>query len=201
MLKTILSKARRFSLGLTLCHDGPRRSPCYPRRTARRPSGLPPTITAIWCYSATRWGMTVARHPCPAGGHRGACGANFGDSSIDVFWRSDSPMVGGAEASTAITPTMARSQAVFQLPVGATVLYARLYWQGQRVAGSDQVQFERPNVFSRTLARDTVRGTQTALNGNGRTMFSSTADVTALLQQYGPGAYRVGFCSKRAFKT
>jgi len=201
MLKTILSKARRFSLGLTLATTALVAAPLLPQahgaQTVR--------FTTDDHGDMVLFGNTLGHDcgpgiPAPLVGTVGACGANFGDSSIDVFWRSDSPMVGGAEASTAITPTMARSQAVFQLPVGATVLYARLYWQGQRVAGSDQVQFERPNVFSRTLARDTVRGTQTALNDTGRTMFSSTADVTALLQQYGPGAYRVGVLQQESIQ-
>ncbi|HMW78094.1 MAG TPA: hypothetical protein PKA22_09865, partial [Rhodocyclaceae bacterium] len=156
MLKTILSKARRFSLGLTLATTALVAAPLLPQahgaQTVR--------FTTDDHGDMVLFGNTLGHDcgpgiPAPLVGTVGACGANFGDSSIDVFWRSDSPMVGGAEASTAITPTMARSQAVFQLPVGATVLYARLYWQGQRVAGSDQVQFERPNVFSRTLARDT----------------------------------------------
>ncbi len=130
--------------------------------------------------------------PIPAVGSVGACGANTTDSAVDVFWRSDSPVVGQAEANTNITPAQARSQALLALPAGATVVYARLYWSGQLPMGATQVLFERPGSFSQTLTRDPVRGTVTADNGGGKPMFSSTVDVTTLIQQYGPGVYRVG---------
>src|SRR5687767_10018648 len=55
------------------------------------------------------------------------CGTSTADTAADMFWRADEPP-GGATASLAITPDMARSTAVLSLPAGATVTYARLYW-------------------------------------------------------------------------
>ena len=56
--------------------------------------------------------------------------SNEDDSAPDILWRSDSPGAGEAEASSGITSAEARSTAVLELPAGATVTYARLYWAG-----------------------------------------------------------------------
>jgi clumping factor A len=69
----------------------------------------------------------VAGTPAPVVGTVGACGTNTGDSAPDIFWRSDSPAAGQAEANTGITVAQARSTAVLSIPSGATVTHAFLY--------------------------------------------------------------------------
>src|SRR5690348_8239893 len=45
--------------------------------------------------------------PAPIVGTVGACGTNSGDSSADVYWRSDSPQGGQAEANTGVAVAQA----------------------------------------------------------------------------------------------
>ncbi len=60
----------------------------------------------------------AAGTPAPVAGVVGDCGAGTADSSPDVYWRSDSPNPGEAEANTSIAMTQARSTAVLKLPPG-----------------------------------------------------------------------------------
>ncbi len=64
--------------------------------------------------------------PAPVLGTVGACGSNTSDRGADIYWQSDGP--GVAAANNAITVANARSTAILNLPAGATVTYARLYW-------------------------------------------------------------------------
>ncbi len=48
-----------------------------------------------------------------------------------LFWKVD-PLLGTAEANLGVLSTQSSSSAVLALPSGATVLYARLYWAGQK---------------------------------------------------------------------
>ena len=66
----------------------------------------------------------------PTVGTVGACGLNTIDTAPDVFWRSDDQL-GIAAANSAITAANARSTAVLNLPAGATVTHAFLYWAGE----------------------------------------------------------------------
>lgn len=127
--------------------------------------------------------------PAPVVGVIGACGSNVSDSSPDVFWASDVPNPGEATASTAIDVTQARSTAVLTLPAGAQITYARLYWGATRsVAAADtQVTFGRPGDTLATIDADVSYTVPLAPN----THYQSTADVTALVQQLGEGAYRI----------
>ena len=94
--------------------------------------------------------------PAPIVGTVGTCGANTTDSSPDVLWRSDDA-AGSALADTSITVPSSRTSAVFRLPAGAAVLYARLYWAAQvdlAATPNPTVTFERPGGFSRTVTAD-----------------------------------------------
>lgn len=133
-----------------------------------------------------------------AGSTVGACGANTGDNSPDVFWRADSPAAGQAEASTNVAPADARSSAVLALPGGAQVTYARLYWAAIPTgnAADTSVVVERPGVFSQQV--DVAPGETpaptvvvAATDGTMRTYYQSGADVTELVQASGNGAYRI----------
>ena len=111
----------------------------------------------------------------------------------DVLWRSDEPMNGSAVASTLITPATARSTAVLSLPAGARVVYARLYWAGQRVpllGAGRNVVVARPGVFSSSVDSDVAAGSSTFLL-NLLSYYQSSADITRLVQTYGSGAYRI----------
>jgi hypothetical protein len=124
--------------------------------------------------------------PLPIVGSVGACGSNTTDSAPDVFWRSDSPTGGQAQANTGITAAQARSTAVLTLPSGAQVTHAYLYWAATlSTPSSDPTAIlERPGVFSAPV---TALQTLTGANNSYR----SVADVTSMVQGYGAGAYRL----------
>ncbi len=121
----------------------------------------------------------------------GACNqsvANVNDSSPDVYWAADDPTDGLALASAATTAAEARSTAVLTLPPGATVTQAFLYWgaEGTLAMPDTAVTVDRPGIngFSQGV---------TALQSfsAGTNVYQSVADVTALVQQRGSGAYRL----------
>ena len=122
-----------------------------------------------------------------------ACGMNTDDNDIDVLWRSDSPAAGAATAGTAIGTEQARSTALLTLPAGAVVTYARLFWSAQGPKGgispTAQVRVERPNVFGRLITADSTAVVDAIASG---THYQQTADITDLVQTYGPGPFRVG---------
>ena len=127
--------------------------------------------------------------PAPVVGAVGACGSNIGDTAVDVFWRADSPNDGEAEANTGITNADARSTAVLELPAGAEVTHAYLFWSGSLgVPGTDpQVTLERPGeaVFDLDAGLDCA---VSALNN----AYQCAADITAQVQAHKSGPYRVG---------
>ncbi len=126
--------------------------------------------------------------PAPVVGTVGACGANTGDTAPDVFWRSNDP-AGTAAANNTITVAEARSTAMLQLPAGATVTYARIYWAGLRTqtTADTTVRIERPGGLNQLVNADDSFTQPRA----GNTWYQSTADVTALVAGQGPGPYRV----------
>lgn len=121
-----------------------------------------------------------------------ACGANTDDNDIDVLWRSDEPAPGQAMAGTTITPDMARSTAVLKLPAGSFTSYARIYWSAVAPKGmvspAAAIVIERPGVFKQTVPADTSGQLDVLAAG---THYQQSADITSLVQLYGPGAYRV----------
>ncbi len=142
--------------------------------------------------------------PAPVVGVLGACGTQVGDSAPDVFFRSDSPTDGAAEASTAIAPGMARSTAVLgrgttkgvSVPVGAFVTYARLYWSASLPAAMSPgatVTVDRigGGAFTSLVTADAT----SVRDVNGKVWYQATADVTSLVRERGTGAYRVSGAS------
>ncbi|MEZ4307034.1 MAG: isopeptide-forming domain-containing fimbrial protein [Polyangiaceae bacterium] len=126
--------------------------------------------------------------PNPVVGTVGPCGTSTGDSAPDLFWRSDSPLPGGAEANALIAANQARSTAVLNLPAGAVITHAYLYWGayvGNNTGGDNQVTIARPGTFTQDITADAV---VTANNSNA---YQARADITGLVQQNGVGAYRV----------
>jgi uncharacterized repeat protein (TIGR01451 family)/MYXO-CTERM domain-containing protein len=133
--------------------------------------------------------------PMPVVGMVSACGAELGESAPDVFWRADSPAAGQAEANAAITVAQARSSALLEIPAGATVTHAYLYWGARRpVEEADTTAtLEREGIFSVALAA--TASWQVTIN-KGKPdavhVYQSVADVTTIIQANGPGTYRVG---------
>jgi len=127
----------------------------------------------------------------PIVGTVGACGANAGDGSIDVHWRADSPNPGEAEANLAVAPADARTSAVLELPEGAAVSHAFLYWAAvlDQPGTDGMITLDRPGGFSTTLdgTPDCVGYVDGAF-----TAYQCSADVTTTIQTQGSGSYRVG---------
>jgi uncharacterized repeat protein (TIGR01451 family)/uncharacterized protein (TIGR03382 family) len=130
---------------------------------------------------------TLGTVTCP-GGQPGS----ITDSSPDVFWRSDAPMAGQAVANGTITAAQARSTAVLDIPAGATLTYARIYWAGfftSQMSTDPSVRIERPGTALNELVQ---ADDQFFVNRPGNTRwYQSTADITTLLTQNGEGAYRI----------
>ncbi|HRI71974.1 MAG TPA: hypothetical protein PK156_47400, partial [Polyangium sp.] len=127
----------------------------------------------------------VATTPAPVVGAVGMCGTNTNDTAPDVFWRSDSPMGGQAEANNGVMLANARSTAVLTIPAGAMVTHAFLYWGSVLAGGDSTVTLERPGVFTDNL---TAMTTYTNATVNA---YQSVVDVTSIVQAQGSGAYRV----------
>jgi len=127
------------------------------------------------------------------------CGVDSGDSSPDVFWASDSPADGQARADGNTTPAQARSTSFVDLPAGATVTHAFLYWGARRNGNSADtgVVFERPGVFTQAV---TAVGSYTAPQPTGDVVYQSVADVTSLVRANGRGAYRVSGVDVQDFR-
>ena len=137
--------------------------------------------------------------PIPTVGTVGNCGANTGDSGVDVFWRSEQPGVGQAAANDTITVAAARSTAMLNLPVGATILYARLYWAATLANNPDTpdgtVTLDRPGGSSVTVtgagAPYHVATYGVWVSQTTNYFYQGAADVTAEVTAWGNGAYRV----------
>lgn len=125
---------------------------------------------------------------CPPGQ-----GAVVTDTAPDVFWRSDEPAAGQATASTTITAAQARSTAVLNLPNGATVTYARIYWAGMlntpATPSDPNVRIERPgSALDSMVAADDAF---TIARSGNNSWYQSTADITSIVATSGAGAYRI----------
>lgn len=137
-------------------------------------------------------GQTLAQDcragvPAPLVGAVGACGADVSDGAPDVYWRADAPALGQATADTSVTPAQARSTAVLELPPGAVVTYARLYWAAEASTPDLSVRLARPGVFDQMITADD-QWVSSSASGD---FYQATADVTALVTVRGAGAYRV----------
>lgn len=115
------------------------------------------------------------------------------DTSSDVGWRSED---NSATANVDIAPEQVRSTAVLQIPSGATISYARLYWSSslrERNTPGSSIVIDRPGKFTQTLSI-----ADAALERVGAS-YQASADVTRILQAYGAGAYRVAGIPKNEF--
>ena len=127
----------------------------------------------------------AAGTPAPIVGNVGMCGANTNDSAPDIFWRSESPMASQAEANNTITAAQARSTAVLNIPAGATVTHAFLYW-GATVPGGDiTATLDRPGGFSQNIT------SMQMYYSSSTSSYQSVANITEVVQAQGSGAYRM----------
>lgn len=130
-----------------------------------------------------------------------SCGTvgTTGDTSADLFWRSEEPGSGQATASLAVTPAQARSSALLKLPQGATVTHAYLYWGARKSSGTPDtsVTLDRPNGFSQAVSANASYSAKVVVPGvigeveEPGIVYQSVADVSALVLANGPGVYRV----------
>jgi len=113
------------------------------------------------------------------------------DTAPDVFWRSDSPANGQAQASQTFVATDARSTAMLAVPVGATITYARIYWAGMLatpMSSDDGVRVEFPSAaVSKVVPAD---GRFYVPRG-GNSWYQSTAEITDIVTANQGGAYRI----------
>jgi len=132
--------------------------------------------------------------PMPVVGTVGACGTGTTDTAPDIFWRADAPAAGQAQANNTVTLAQARSAAQLNVPVGATVTHAFLYWGATLpAAGVDTtVTLDREGGFTQTI---------TALKSyqSNNNSYQSVADVTDIVQANGTGAYRVSGINAQNF--
>jgi hypothetical protein len=127
--------------------------------------------------------------PAPVVGLVGDCGDNVEDNGADVFWGRDPDGIESAVANVDVDVEDASSVAVLQLPPGATVTHARLYWSALAGSGDQTLStLSRDGEFS---AEVTALSSTTQIDPPDE-FYQSTADVTALVQEHGAGAYRLG---------
>lgn len=151
------------------------------------------------CRNADVLGLQV---PKPVVGTVGNCGdANtIEDSSPDVLWRADD---NSAKADLNNSTGDAQTTAQLTLPQGARVLYARLYWAGNLGEDPDlaksAVSFEKvgSSGFAMTVQPNAAGDVHSAVGGGGGQVYQASYDVTAILQRWGAGAYRVGKVARR----
>ncbi|HEX4340922.1 MAG TPA: isopeptide-forming domain-containing fimbrial protein [Polyangiaceae bacterium] len=119
-----------------------------------------------------------------------SCGLNTADTSPDVFWESDDPANGQATASLVVSAAAARSTAVLDLPAGAVVTNAYIYWGARRTGttGDTTVVVDRPGTAATTL---TAAASYVSPQAGGDVVYESVADATSVVRALGEGAYRV----------
>ena len=129
--------------------------------------------------------------PAPVVGTIGNC-PNNNLLAPDVYWQADGG-AGTAQADNAITVEQSSSAAVLQLPAGALVEYARLYWGGYRTVGEADlsVRLSRGDgSFDENIAADDSVVVPRP-NANNQFLYQSTADVSQLVAANSSGAYQI----------
>ncbi len=134
--------------------------------------------------------------PAPIVGTVGNCGTDavsINDSAPDVFWNASDN--GTAVADDTVTVQQARSAAMLQLAAGQRVTYARLYWAGvldEDLDSKNPVTLDRPGAKGFSVSvRPIDDDVKLSPGGPGGHVFQASADVTAVVQRYGAGVYRV----------
>jgi fimbrial isopeptide formation D2 family protein/MYXO-CTERM domain-containing protein len=113
--------------------------------------------------------------------------ANVTDTAPDLFWRDN-------DANATVAPDKARTSATLDMPAGAKVTYARLYWAALKVG----------NTADTSVILDWAGGPQTTVNADDSWVvdygfsshpdwyyYQSTGDVTNYVAQWGKGDFRI----------
>ncbi len=143
-------------------------------------------------------------------------------SSADRMWRLDTsvepPAITNFNPTSGVSgPTNASSIAPLNLPVGASVVYARLYWVGSKVSSTECLDdvtmcsftpgapiadasavLDSPVASGITITADSTRSIEGNTYYNAWT-YQSSADVTAIVQAGGNGRYRVSDVEVESF--
>ncbi|MCC6807316.1 MAG: DUF11 domain-containing protein [Deltaproteobacteria bacterium] len=116
----------------------------------------------------------------------GGCGNNLDDSAIDVFWNGDATPPVTIDAADSAT-----SAAQLNLPAGATVTHARLYWAA--VAPDPNPMADAQVSFGKAGSAPTVIGADVSstVSKPPNFWYQSSADVTAIVQANGSALYRI----------
>lgn len=127
--------------------------------------------------------------PLPPSGTTVSCAGQslVSDTAPDLFWRDNL-------ANSSITSTQARTSATLELPAGATVTYARLYWSALKTGNSADT----------SAVLDFKGGPSVNVGADANWVISygfashpdwyyyqSSGDVTSYVQQWGAGDFRV----------
>ena len=134
---------------------------------------------------------------------KGTVGSGCADSdaSPDVYWRSTDVNT-GAEARTSYTADQARTVAKLNLPTGAEVTHAWLYWAAEEPSTStasgavDDTATIAAVMFNLTdpIEEKDVTAIQSwplFYQAQSSNFYQSVADVTEFVQEHGAGLYRV----------
>jgi len=105
------------------------------------------------------------------------------DTAPDIFWRADA---NSATATQSILFSNARTTAQLNIPQGATVTHAYLYWGATRAGGGadSNVTLNGPGGFS-----GNIPAIQSYTSTNGA--YQSVADITQIVKTAGSGPYQV----------
>ena len=126
---------------------------------------------------------------------------NLNINAPDAFWRADYPEVGDALASTEFTSDNARTVATLQLPQGAVIVYARLYWAGYRSADEagvdtavriERVASEGPGLDLNERVQPQDIQSKPQPGTRDRYYYQASADITKIVKEVGVGTFRVG---------
>lgn len=126
--------------------------------------------------------------PHPAGATIACAGqVNVADTAPDLYFRDNA-------ANATVTPDKARTSATLELPSGAKVTYARLYWSALKVGAAPDT----------TVTLDWLGGPTTQISADDHWVegygfashpdwyyYQSTADVTDYVAKWGAGDFRV----------
>jgi len=132
---------------------------------------------AFDCHSA---------EPVPPGATATCSGESASsDTAPDIYWRDEL-------ANPSVTATQARTAATLDLPAGAKVLYARLYWAALKDAPNADPTAVLDCATCPKLSVD-ADSTETLPHPyrDGWVFYQSSADVTAYVASQGARAYRV----------
>jgi fimbrial isopeptide formation D2 family protein/MYXO-CTERM domain-containing protein len=123
----------------------------------------------------------------PAGATAACAGlGNVTDTAPDLFWRD-------SVANTTITAVQARTSATLDMPAGATITYARLYWGALKdgAAPDTTAQIDYLNGPVKTITADKTWVVPYGPAHPTWSYYQASGDVTDQVAAWGTGDYRV----------